>query len=100
MQAVLGWGPISKDLDLNSVEYNKDTKANCRTYYGKANCTGSRWLIDNTGVNSFNNGLEFKFKEIVHPLRNEERKELERLISMSQLLKNPIKILNLHHNFL
>jgi hypothetical protein len=53
MQAVLGWGPISKDLDINSVEYNKDTKANCHTFYGRANCTGSRWLIDNLGVSTF-----------------------------------------------
>jgi hypothetical protein len=50
MQAILGWGPNTKDLDIVSVEYNKVTKATCRAYWGKHNCTGSRFLNDNMWV--------------------------------------------------
>ena len=53
MRAVLTWGPVSMDLDINSVEYNKATKAICHTYYGYFPCPGSKWMIDNLGVSLF-----------------------------------------------
>ena len=53
MRAVLAWGPVTVDLDIHSVEYNKATKATCHAYYNSATCSGSKWMVDNTGVSSF-----------------------------------------------
>ena len=58
MRAVLSWGPVSKDLDFNSVEYNKVTKATCWAYWGQTTCPGSKWLNDNMGVSSINDDKE------------------------------------------